>query len=454
MKTTPIPPSNQRRALRAALLVALGVAASVFAAVPAAEAQRYGLVAQWGKSGSGNGEFADFRLNLATDHLGNVYVVDGSSHFDRIQKFTSNGRFVTMWDSGRDSRGNRRLGGWTPTEVATDRAGNVYVAGRGHPYFLGGVVAKYTSGGTLLAEWYEWSRAFLGPFDDRPHTPQALDTDAAGNVYIANDVDPFIVKLNPNGRILTAWGSRGSGDGQFIAPDGLATDRAGDVYVSDRSNHTVQKFSANGRFITRWGGFGRGDGQFENPRGVATDGSNNVFVVDGYHTIQKFASSGRFLTRWGRAPDVSPPPPPPPPPPVPRSRRARSPYVVGPTDAATDAAGNVYIADVGHSVRKFGPAPTRPGIRKGPKRRTRKRSAVFTFHFHSQTPGVRFQCRLTGQRVPRTLRRWRRCRSPKRYRNLRPGTKTFWVRGIGRAGLVGEPDTKRWRIVPGKSRRR
>jgi len=70
----------------------------------------------------------------------------------------------------------------------------------------------------------------------------------------------------------------------------VATDGSGNVYVADEYNHRIQKFDANGAFLTAWGSQGSGDGQFQYPFGVATDGSGNVYVADeGNSRIQKFA---------------------------------------------------------------------------------------------------------------------------------------------------------------------
>ena len=71
---------------------------------------------------------------------------------------------------------------------------------------------------------------------------------------------------------LTQWGSLGTDSGQFSFPTGVATDAAGDVYIAEQGNHRIQKFTSTGVFLNQWGSFGSGDGQFNRPYGVATDG--------------------------------------------------------------------------------------------------------------------------------------------------------------------------------------
>ena len=72
----------------------------------------------------------------------------------------------------------------------------------------------------------------------------------------------------PCDTFLTAWGSAGSGNGQFsiyTGPWDVAVDGSGNVYVADTGNHRIQKFDANGTFLTTWGSYGSGNGQFGAP---------------------------------------------------------------------------------------------------------------------------------------------------------------------------------------------
>ena len=70
----------------------------------------------------------------------------------------------------------------------------------------------------------------------------------------------------------------------------MATDGSGNVYVADEGNHRIQEFDASGTFLTAWGSAGSGNGQFTYSNGVAADGSGNVYVADsGNARIQKFS---------------------------------------------------------------------------------------------------------------------------------------------------------------------
>jgi hypothetical protein len=65
-------------------------------------------------------------VDLATDTAGNVYAAE--NHFDRVQKFRSNGRFVTAFGG----HGERNGKFYEPSAITTDLAGNVYVADSNH----------------------------------------------------------------------------------------------------------------------------------------------------------------------------------------------------------------------------------------------------------------------------------------------------------------------------------
>ena len=71
-----------------------------------------------------------------------------------------------------------------------------------------------------------------------------------------------VQEFSPNGTYITSWGTEGSENGQFRVPSGLDTDASGNVYVADRYNNRVQEFSPNGTYITSLGVVGTENGQF------------------------------------------------------------------------------------------------------------------------------------------------------------------------------------------------
>lgn len=124
--------------------------------------------------------------------------------------------------------------------------------------------------------------------------------DSLGNVYVADWGNHRIQKFDPDGGFLQKWGSGGSGDGQLSAPIGIAIGREGDVFVAESGNHRVQRFSAAGAYETKWGSNGTGNGQFQNPNGVTVTPGGSVYVADTFnHRIQQFDYNGTFERAWG-----------------------------------------------------------------------------------------------------------------------------------------------------------
>ena len=56
----------------------------------------YSFVGKWGSKGVGHGMFSQ-ASGITTDSNGNVYVGDLTGVSGKIQKFTSNGTFITSW---------------------------------------------------------------------------------------------------------------------------------------------------------------------------------------------------------------------------------------------------------------------------------------------------------------------------------------------------------------------
>lgn len=82
-----------------------------------------------GGYGFGNGHFVEDH-GIVTDKQGNVYVVDTRNV--RIQKFNSDGDFVTKWGS-QGCRDDQFL---IPHDIAIDSSGNIYVSDSGNVHFL------------------------------------------------------------------------------------------------------------------------------------------------------------------------------------------------------------------------------------------------------------------------------------------------------------------------------
>jgi streptogramin lyase len=77
-----------------------------------------------------------------------------------------------------------------------------------------------------------------------------------------------------------AFGSQGSGNGEFNFPSAIAVDSGGNIYVADTFNDRVQVFNPSGVFQSTFGSFGTGNGEFSSPYGIAVGSRGNIYVAD------------------------------------------------------------------------------------------------------------------------------------------------------------------------------
>jgi peptidylamidoglycolate lyase len=156
-----------------------------------------------------------------------------------------------------------------PHGLTIDRQGNVWLTDVGlHQVF------KFRPDGKLLLAVGE-ARV---PGADRTHFDQPTDVAvlADGSFYVSDGYgNARVVKFSAAGEYQFEWGRRGTRPGEFDLPHAVDTDARGNVYVADRSNARVQVFDGAGRFLTQWRSATMG-----RPFSVAVSG-NRAVVVDG-----------------------------------------------------------------------------------------------------------------------------------------------------------------------------
>jgi tripartite motif-containing protein 71 len=234
--------------------------------------------------------------------------------------------------------------------------------------------------------------------------PLGVTVDGAGGVYASEHVGQRLSRFTTAGVFASAWGfdvrpgpgkgfevctpatgckpgSPGGRAGQLGFPGGIAADRGGDVYVSDPADDRISRFTTSGVFVSAFGfdvvpggrkgpelcsrvtGCKRGlagarAGQLDRPAYIASDGAGSIYVTDeGTNRVNQFTTDGTFVRALGfdvrpgggRGLEVCTS--------ATRCRRGRpgggAGQLTNSDGVATDAAGNLYVADANSRVSRF-----------------------------------------------------------------------------------------------------
>jgi PQQ-like domain/NHL repeat len=169
--------------------------------------------------------------------------------------------------------------------------------------------------------------------------PSGLDVAPSGTVFVADTGNSQVAAYTPGGMQLWRVGTRGSGStAKYLYPRDLAF-LNGTIYVGDTGNGRVVPLdAATGAPIgPAWTGF---TGLMGVSAGVDAAGGDVILVTeDQRNRVQVRSPSGTIIRTVGTGPG---------------SGNGQLRY---PRDAATDADGNIYVADFANNrVVKFGPA--------------------------------------------------------------------------------------------------
>ncbi len=247
--------------------------------------------------------------DVAVDNAGNLYIAEKNKY--RIRKVDINGNITTIagtgysgytGDGGAATNAKLRY----PTGVAVDNSGNVYIADNyNHCIRMvnpSGIIS------TIAGTGSSGSAGDNGPaVNAELDSPNDVTVDNSGNIYIADTDNNKIRMINSSGIITTFAGTGGvfggySGDGglainaELNGPMSIAIDNLGNIYIADEENHRIRKVDASG-IITTFAGnsYGySGDGglatlaELDNPKGVAVDNTGNIYIADSEnHRIRK-----------------------------------------------------------------------------------------------------------------------------------------------------------------------
>ena len=253
-------------------------------------------------------------IGLRVDPQDNVWTIDEGA--SQVVKFDTEGRVALVLGRKPEAIGVRpnQPGGGGPGGGGPGAgAPGAAAPGAGAPGAGGPPVAAGPAGGAGGGQPARLPGAGIpGSGFSRP-TDVAWDR--AGNIYVADGIgaNDRIAKFDKDGRFISHWGSTGTGPGQFDGIKAVAIDAQGNVYAADLGNKRIQVFDANGTFKSAFGGVGtpiamcmtRGATQylFISHAGDA-DGMEDAAIykvqLDG-KVVGKFGTAGKMPKEFGLA---------------------------------------------------------------------------------------------------------------------------------------------------------
>ena len=276
---------------------------------------------------------------VATDAAGNVYVAD--SYNNSIRKITPAGAVTTLAGGtlGKADGDGKAAQFNYPYALTLDALGNIYVAD-----CFNNLVRKVTPTGTVTTIAGDGVAGFKDGVGKSAefNAPSGIAMDADGNLYICDNNNERIRKITPQGLVKTF-------DYVFNGPQGIVLDADKNIYVVSTGNNVVYKIAPAGTVTIvagdPQGGFANGPAAsalFFYPEGLAMDAAGNLYVGDlGNNKIRKITASGMVSTVAGTTKGY-------------KDGQIQNAEFYAPSGVAMDASGNIYVADVGnHSIRKI-----------------------------------------------------------------------------------------------------
>jgi sugar lactone lactonase YvrE len=252
-----------------------------------------------------------------------------------------------------------------PTGLALDSGGNLYIATTGYPandpnnrirkVTPGGVISTVAGGGASLADGVQATTAAL-------YQPRGVATDAAGNVFIADSLHDVVRKVDHSTGLIATVAGNGTtgpaGDGglatsaQLHGPEDVVVDGAGNLFIADAGNFRIRSVDHVSSIITTVVGNGNigpgstcpsGSGTsiaILGSAGIALDGGGNP-ILESNNCVLGAVGGGNFgsLAGNGQYGNAAPPGV------LGDGGPATSALLAMPQGAVMDGAGNIYIAD-------------------------------------------------------------------------------------------------------------
>ena len=228
----------------------------------------------------------NFAQQVRVDPQDNVWIVDAGSNM--VTKFDADGR-LQMVLGRKPENITLRPGPGVPASGGMPSGAGAPEAGRGGG--PGGGRGNASPGSGINGD------SFSQPSD--------VAWDRAGNIYVADGygANNRIAKFTKDGNFVKSWGHTGSEPGQFNRIRGMVSDAQGNLYVADAGNKRIQVFDGDGTFKSQITNVGI-------PQALCVSGGATQFLYSSNSNdpesmdngeIYKLQLNGQIVGRFGKA---------------------------------------------------------------------------------------------------------------------------------------------------------
>jgi len=283
-----------------------------------------------GDGGTATEAQLDTPKGVAIDASGNIYIADTGNHCIRkvdgsgvINTIAGIGdQDGYSGDGGQATQAELD----NPNDVFVDSSGNIYIADTDNHRIRKVDAASPYNINTIAGTGSKGDSGDGGPATEaKIGFPRGVYVDSSGNIYIADTYNHRIRKVDAaspyNINTIAGTGSKGDlGDGgpateaELYNPYGVFLDTSGNIFIADQKNNRIRKVDASTGIITTVAGNGTGgysgdDGQateanIESPKGLCVDVSGNILIADtDNHCIRKVDASTGIITTIAGTPD-------------------------------------------------------------------------------------------------------------------------------------------------------
>ena len=243
---------------------------------------------------------------IAVDSIGYIYAGWGI-----VERISKSGVKTIICGSGTNTNANGILATqailFGTQGIILDRAGYIYIADLFRIMKIDSLGYISTIAGTYGVYGYSGDNGLAT--DALFYGISAINFDKKGNLYIADESNNVIRKIDTAGIITTIAGTGVAGfsgdnglaiNAKMIQPSGIAIDNFGNLYISDQANNRIRKVDTTG-IITTYAGSGK-FGSVDGPSlqatmnylaGLFIDSINNLYIADyGNNRIRKVDTAG------------------------------------------------------------------------------------------------------------------------------------------------------------------